>query len=813
MDQNHKNKELCLKLMNAATCAEVKEILSTYGYWDKPEIWRYYGDRASNYNTIGNQQGSSVPALVEKLINSIDAKLISECRLQKINPESKDAPSSTRKAVAKFFDPLSKSSSAGLIREWPNEKRTRFAKEITLSATGNLPRVSNPCFVISDLGEGQSPLSLPKTILSLDKENKVKIPFVQGKFNMGGTGVLEFCGPDNLELVISKKHPLLSDPSEAKSDEWGFTIVRREDPGEGRKSSTYTYLAPVNCSGSRLDGEVLSFKSDKLKIFPDGNDAYAREAEWGTCIKLFEYSTKGFDKSNSLMGYGLLHALDLYLPEAALPIRVHECRDYGGKAGSYETNLLGINVRLDDDRQQNLESIPFSASLSVLGEKLTARIYVFKKDKKEAYKKREGVLFTVNGQTHAILDQSIFKRAKIKLDYIADSMLILINCSDLTARAREMLFMPSRDRLRENDLEEAIEKELEILLSSNESLKKLNEQRRLEETKSRLKNDAPLKDILASIIRESPTLSKLFITGQDIPNPFDLRPGQNAPEEYIGKKFPTYFKIKNKKVNEKYHRNCPINHRAQILFETDADNDYFQREIQPGSFEFYLVDEDNKHNFDHTLNLSNGVASLNVNLPVDSQIGDVLNFLCETFDETSQSPFINEFALTIIDEVEDNNSPHGNRAAKPTPGKSGERELPSSFKKPEIILVSQSGENSDKTWEEMTPPFTDTSTLTVNHGENDGGYDFFVNIDNKYLLAEQKRKPLIGEILQKEFIYSQVLIGLGVLRELEGEDSSEILNELEIDALKVVELVSQGVAPFVIPMVRELKDIIEQNPD
>ena len=61
-----------------------------------------------------------------------------------------------------------------------------------------------PSITIVDDGEGQTPSDMPKTILSLHRGNKNSIPFVQGKFNMGGSGVLEFCGVDhNVELVLS----------------------------------------------------------------------------------------------------------------------------------------------------------------------------------------------------------------------------------------------------------------------------------------------------------------------------------------------------------------------------------------------------------------------------------------------------------------------------------------------------------------------------------------------------------------------------------------------------------------------------------
>src|SRR5436305_447607 len=84
---------------------------------------------------------------------------------------------------------------------------------------------------VVDNGEGQTPRGVPHTILSLHAGNKNRIPFVQGKFNMGGTGVLEFCGRDrNLQLVVSRRNPALLPRSlEHPSDaDWSFTVVRRE---------------------------------------------------------------------------------------------------------------------------------------------------------------------------------------------------------------------------------------------------------------------------------------------------------------------------------------------------------------------------------------------------------------------------------------------------------------------------------------------------------------------------------------------------------------------------------------------------------
>jgi hypothetical protein len=125
----------------------------------------------------------------------------------------------------------------------------------------------------------------------LTKSNKLRIPFVQGKFNMGGTGVFEFCGPNGLQLIITRRNPKIvgSKPAHPCDTQWGFTVVRRENAGAGPvRNSVYTYLAPVGAETKPSQGGVLRFTADKMPIFPQGRDPYARESESGTLVKLYE---------------------------------------------------------------------------------------------------------------------------------------------------------------------------------------------------------------------------------------------------------------------------------------------------------------------------------------------------------------------------------------------------------------------------------------------------------------------------------------------------------------------------------------------
>lgn len=133
---NEQTKNLCLSLMRADTEEEVISLLENAGYWDDDKVWRFFGDRDTNFNAIGNQQSRPDTALVEKLVNSVDACLMNECLARGLDPEGSSAPETIREAVAQFYEEYPNSLTAGLVREWGDSKRTKIARGITLAATG-----------------------------------------------------------------------------------------------------------------------------------------------------------------------------------------------------------------------------------------------------------------------------------------------------------------------------------------------------------------------------------------------------------------------------------------------------------------------------------------------------------------------------------------------------------------------------------------------------------------------------------------------------------------------------------------------------
>src|SRR5438128_3832846 len=83
---------------------DADRLLENVGYGLSNEaVWRPLGDMENNFSTVGNQQTEATAALVEKLINGLDAVLMSECFKAKLDPEGANAPKTMADAVATFF--------------------------------------------------------------------------------------------------------------------------------------------------------------------------------------------------------------------------------------------------------------------------------------------------------------------------------------------------------------------------------------------------------------------------------------------------------------------------------------------------------------------------------------------------------------------------------------------------------------------------------------------------------------------------------------------------------------------------------------
>jgi hypothetical protein len=785
-------KDLCLALIHCESEDEVIEILKREKYWDKIENWQLFGGDENNYSTIGNQQNKSESAIVEKIINSVDAMLMGECLKRDVNPESDLAPQSIRDALIEYFKIFD-----GKLTNISPRERSVLAENIGFVATG---LKTNPNYIIFDKGEGQSPSRLHDTILSIRKSNKLRIPFVQGKFNMGGTGVFRFCGERNIQLIVSRRNPSIAEfEGDPMKDFWGFTVIRRDDPNQGARSSNYKYLAPSN--------HILFFPGEEIPILPsEYPEPYGRPMSYGTYIKLFEYKIGPGLRTNIL--FDLYNKLSVLMPSIALPVKLYERRkNYSGN--SFESILSGLSVRVDEDRSDNIEdNFPSSGSMTVSGQQMKYSIYVFKKGRHEKFTKDEGIVFTINGQTHGYLSKAFFNRKGVGLSYLAESILVILDCSDIDGRAREDLFMNSRDRLSNCPLKTEIENELEEILKKHPGLAVLKDKRRREEIESKLSDQQPLAEVLENILKKSPTLSKLFVHGLKLTNPFNIT-GAAKAEEYEGKTFPSLFTL-TKKFSHENPKHAHQNSKFRVEYKTDVSNDYFDRSKDPGTFKLFI---NGKESENRDINLWNGYAYLNV-LVENSKVGDLVHFRSEVNDINRPEAITEEFYVKVTDALTKSKTNESKRKSPSSNQPGDEGKKAGGFALPNIIEVSKDG-STGQSWEHHS--FNEHSALEVKGSEEDG-FDFFVNIDNIYLLSELKSaKNTEIKAIQAKYKFGLVLIGLALLNDFSKEQKQEE-GESEENVFTTIEKISKAISPVIIPMIDtlgalEVQDLVNAIPE
>ena len=764
---DEKAQTLCYELLRSETEDEVISILKKEGFWEDRRVWQPYGNIGNNRGIVGNQQSSAVAALVEKIINSIDAVLTAECLIDGIDPTSSDAPSTMREAVERFFGVRD-----GRIEILTPKERTVLAENIQLVACGTK---EHPCYLIIDDGEGQQPEDFPNTFLSLLRENKTKIPFVQGKFNMGGTGVLQFSGYNSFQLIISRRQPEIPSAGRPTTQiyRWGFTLVRRMDPSTDQPQSTYVYLAPNN--------KILSFESESMNVKPGRHpDLYVNAMEAGTCIKIWNYKLPG--RLKTIATLDLRYALEKYLQDPALPIRVYERRNY--RANYYDTTVSGLACVLSDNRQDIEPGMDSGGPLEVpeVGTIHMRVVVVRDNPENQGEDKRypPGIFFIVNGQLHSMLESDFISR-RTKLDYISDSLIVMVDCTSIPTRVREDIFLASRDRMRYCSERTLLENAIVDYLKDHPGLRALNALRRQKRLTSSL-SDVETKKILQALVKSDPTIAKLFGKGQQIKIPSGNIP---EPESYVGRQYPTIFRLLKEPAGGLIKK-CPINHTCRIEYETDATNDYFSRANEHGRVEIQgastLL----------SVHLWNGKASLRFAHPTASNIGDQLNVHISVTDPSRNKPFDSKFIMEIGPETP--MSPSG-----------GEPKPPSSA----LTNIPSIKEIRRDQWEMVG--FDESSAIKIMRGEEDT-LDIYINMDNIYLRNEiAKRRNTDPVLLNYWFKWGLCLLALGMIYQQRQrsqtdigsstEENSEIINEEDRNKISDA---CEGLAVTIIPVISQI---------
>lgn len=763
---------------------EVISFLVKKGYWNDDNVWRYLGDTENNYSSIGNQQSHPVSSIVEKIVNSFDAILMNAGKEMGIDLFNILEPAKTKENILKYIQECNSTAS-----EIKNVKENT-SRLVAISLTG-AKHPDNPNVTIADRGEGQTPDSLPDTILSLGKSNKIRIPIVQGKHNMGGSGVAKFT---ELQVIVTRKNPALINSTNPRDNQWAFTIIRRTPPTGNMRSSIVEYLAPIAADSNPKKGSVLGFETDTFAIMPNATTLCGTEVEYGTFIKLFDYEV-GAHKTSILLDNGLGHAIKMRLPKMMVPVRFCEFREFKAQ-GAKNVFADGLLDYFAYSRQGDLEEgFPTHTSMTVHGETLTCSTYVFKRKALSRFLRGTGVIFSLNGQTHAMLDKAIYSRKRLKLNEIKDDTLTIVDCSHLTNAAIEKLFMNSRDRLVDSPFAEEVKKELENYLANEASLKRLNEARIQEMIKNSMADNKPLADALKKVVKNTEVLNQLLDLGIDIPGDEGTGSVNNegegsGAEKFVGKDTPTFFRFYGQQDEYVFKGNNQEGKKSRIKFETDANNDLFTREGLDWKCQLLLLQSDSDIIvLDYTLNLKNGNALLSFDIPIFYKENDVVECRFDVKSDGADETFSNVFELTIVKPYESTGGggPTGNTGGTGI----GNAPSKSKLKLPNISTVTKDD------WEQYG--FNAKRVLKI--VDSTESLTFVFNVDNTVLKSEvSSARQSLKDLTKNKFIYGMTMLGLAVYSLVKDDDErSEGFNSLE-DVEKICEVY----APFIIPTLNML---------
>ncbi len=577
--------ELFIALFNCKDESQLHTIITSNNLFGNAN-WKPLGGNFSNYGIVKNQQSNPIAALIEKVTNSIDAILTKHCLEKNIDPKSKLAPQSMEEAIERFL---------------PNNKnwdlashRRKQSEEIQIIADGDGPKSAKPnvgtSVVVYDNGEGQRPEDFEKTFLSLVRGNKNDIQFVQGKYNMGGTGAIVFCGKKRYHLIASKRYD---------DGDFGFTLIREHPKTEDdhAKETWYEYFT--------INGEIPSFPITELDLGLEG-----RKFKTGTILKLYSYQ---FPKGYSAFSQDLNQSINEYLYSPALPILTKDTALRYPNNKILVTDLYGLKRRLFREEDEYLED-KFSLDLQneELFGKMKVTCFVFRTKVKDYDLKRTkeiiheryfkngmAVLFSLNGQVHGHYTSEFITRS-LKLNLLKNHLLIHVDCTEMKYDFRKELFMASRDRLKDGEETQQLRWYLAQELSKSDGRLAAIEKKRKQAAEIDTSSDTQklLKDFTKNMPIDSDLMKLLSQTFkldikkegfQKNENRATKTKEEKEPQPFMPRRFPTLFRLKAKNDGETEICKIPVGSEKVIAFQTDIENDYFDRIDEPGELKLALI--------------------------------------------------------------------------------------------------------------------------------------------------------------------------------------------------------------------------------
>jgi hypothetical protein len=789
--------EVCLQILHAESEGAVSDIIASIPELSDNTNWHPIDGRETNFNVVTNQASTGGKALTELCTNMVDAVLMKHAHEKGVSLIGPDAPQSVIAGVRDLVQ--LRGARSGILAEVDSPSYLQeFAEDnLVIGVTGGRRRNQSLCFTFVDNGEGQHPNDFEDTFLSLSKGNKSAIPFVQGKYNMGSSGVLSYCGRRWYKLIVSRRYDATGD--------WGWTLVRRR-PGEGMPVAEYF----------KLDGRTPSFSA--LVLYPmnlqNGNRDDKVKIATGTVVKLYDYEMQSATSFRDIR-----EALNENLVSTILPFRLMDYRVTPQRTGRREQGVDERPVNgmefllLRRDGDDNSDETPIyepgtkqdigivdhpelgsiSVQAIVLGHKLPGWL--------SPRRNNSRVFHAVNGQVQ-FKENRAYLSQTCKFPILKDRIIVIADASDLSEAAHNDVWKGDRESIRATRMGQLYKSEVTKVITDSQYLKDLAQRIRQEEMENLTEESQ--KTLLQGLVNNDPSIAQLLPGGSIVTLPGNIGRGGVDPEEYQGNYSPTFLNLIGRAVRQS-GAEIAINSRRRVFFETDVVNDYFTRPDNRGRV--FTIGLDNK--FSYSSSLYNGRLTMNFEaLPGKVVPGEEFSVTVGLLHDSIPEPVTEQITLRVV--TERRTVPPGHRPPAPNDD-DGEETTEARGLPPTKWLTRDGrpvGEDESDTWPDE---FTDQDGGKV----EDLGDDikaYYINYDNAHFrrFLDGERDDLNRKVIVEQYRVGMLVLMMGLEYAYSQMEQSTTKEDIEENIDEIRRLVAQGAATVVMSIAKTLPDIINR---
>jgi hypothetical protein len=447
----------------ARTTEDIERLLSSAATEFGEPRWRDLGDRPNNAGTV-QIASSAASALIERVTNAIDGMLE-----LKAEEHVGELPSSPRDAARDWF-----AVPRHGIGELSDTERRALASNISviLEDSGDPTR---PTVRVIDRGIGQHPADAHGTLLSLNENNKVGKPYLQGAYGQGASATYRF---GRYTLIVMRRKPAFNG---GREDLVGWTIVW-EDPGDPYvdKLPIYRYLVDEY-------GEIPVFDPSLL---PD--------LSWhGVNVTHVAYDLRGYTAAYTQPKNGIWALFHSALFDPVLPFLVGGNREIDLKAAGEDSTrvVIGNAARLNNPigprgdlavSYRNSESYDIGKATGRDLGRFAINYWVLQRpagststsDPTASYVGQDNaVTMTLSGQRQDA-ESRTWLRNRTELPFLVRNLIVQIDVDGLSPIAKRELFSSTRERAVDGDLRERIYAEVAAVLKQDSELRRLEREER-----------------------------------------------------------------------------------------------------------------------------------------------------------------------------------------------------------------------------------------------------------------------------------------------------------------------------------------------